>query len=67
MPDTATYTNLYSYVQAWAEAARLQSRGYVTQVTRADGGRGYVVSYMTHEEYFEMMRGREATQDDRSK
>lgn len=64
MPDTVSSTIPYSYVQAWAEAARLQSRGYVTQVTRADGGRGYVVSYMTHEEYFEMIGGREATQDD---
>jgi hypothetical protein len=62
MPDTTTSTILYSYVQAWAEAARLQSRGYVTQVTRADGGRGYVVSYMTHEQYF--IAEREAKKDD---
>lgn len=62
MPDTATSTILYSYEQAWAEAARLQSRGYVTQVTRADGGRGYVVSYMTHEDYFKAER--EAKKDD---
>jgi hypothetical protein len=65
MTDTVSSTIPYGYVQAWMEIVpRLQSRGYVTQVTRADGGRGYVVSYMTHEEYFEMMRGREATQDD---
>lgn len=38
MSDTATYTILYSYVQAWAEAARLQKQGYVTRVWYGDCG-----------------------------
>jgi hypothetical protein len=52
-----TLPEAYSYRAAWERAAELQ-RKYVTQVTRIPGGRGYQVSYMTHEEY------REAIKDD---
>ena len=41
----------YSYTAAWERAAELQRKGYVTQVTRIEGGRGYQVSYCTREEW----------------
>lgn len=50
MNDTSSSTELYSYDQAWTEAARLQSQGYVTRVWF--DGWDWRVTYMTHEQYF---------------
>jgi len=51
-----TLPEAYSYRAAWERAAELQRKGCVTQVTRIPGGRGYQVSYMTHEEYREAIK-----------
>jgi len=46
----------YSYADAWARAGDLQRKGYVTRVWRDASGRGYQVSYWTHEEYREAIK-----------
>ena len=54
-----TCTELYSYEQAWTEAARLQSRGFVTRVWF--DGYDWRVSYATREDY---LAWREAINDE---
>jgi hypothetical protein len=50
-----TSTELYSYEQAWTEAARLQARGYVTRVQF--DGYDWRVSYATHADYLARREG----------